>query len=36
MHVQFMPDVGRVSRSAYVRIAVALEVLTAIGTIPVG
>ena len=36
MHVQFMPGAGRVDRPAYVWIAVALEVFTAIGAIPVG
>ncbi len=36
MHVEFMPDTRRVDRPAYVWIAVVLEVMTAIGAIPVG
>jgi len=36
MQVQLMSSAGRVDRPAYVWIAVALEVMTAIGAIPVG
>lgn len=36
MHVQAMPGEARVERPGYVWIAVALEVFTAVGAIPVG
>ena len=36
MQVQLMPDTARVDRPPYVWIAVALEVMTAVGAIPVG
>lgn len=36
MHAQLIPDARRVERPAYAWIAIALELMTAVGAIPVG